>query len=84
MIFFLGGSATNLLKARLGAKLFKDFQVLGRIWTHPWCLELHYIKEKVEKNTQCDLFLGPTVAGGFFVLEQFFLIELKTVITGKK
>lgn len=51
MIFFLGASATNLLKAGLGAKLFKDFQVLGRIWTHPWCLELHYIKQKVEKNS---------------------------------
>lgn len=52
MIFFLGGSATNLLKARLGAKLFKDFQVLGRIWTHPWCLELHYSKQKVGKKTK--------------------------------
>lgn len=69
MIFFLGGSATNLLKARLGAKLFKDFQVLGRIWTHPWCLELHYSKQKVEKQNNviysCSswVFLG---SGQFF------------------
>uniref|UniRef100_A0A8D0DFY6 ATP-dependent helicase ATRX n=1 Tax=Sander lucioperca TaxID=283035 RepID=A0A8D0DFY6_SANLU len=26
---------------RIGANLFKDFQVLSRIWTHPWCL--HFI-----------------------------------------
>lgn len=47
-----GCSVNTLLKMRPGANLFKDFQVLGRIWTHPWCLELHYIreKEKREKN----------------------------------
>lgn len=38
---------STLLKMRPGANLFKDFQVLGRIWTHPWCLELHYSREKV-------------------------------------
>ncbi|KAK2881878.1 transcriptional regulator ATRX-like isoform X2 [Channa argus] len=31
---------------RTGANLFKDFQVLSRIWTHPWCLELNYIRKK--------------------------------------
>lgn len=47
-LFFKGGCSVNtLLKMRPGANLFKDFQVLGRIWTHPWCLELHYIREKV-------------------------------------
>lgn len=40
-------SVSTLLKMRPGANLFKDFQVLSRIWTHPWCLELHYIREKV-------------------------------------
>nr|XP_061801155.1 transcriptional regulator ATRX-like [Nerophis lumbriciformis] len=29
-------------KIKIGANLFKDFQVLGRIWSHPWCLELGY------------------------------------------
>ncbi|XP_040038973.2 transcriptional regulator ATRX [Gasterosteus aculeatus] len=41
------GSMTNPGKARTGANLFKDFQVLSRIWTHPWCLQLSYSsKEK--------------------------------------
>ncbi|XP_054482143.1 transcriptional regulator ATRX-like isoform X2 [Anoplopoma fimbria] len=41
------GSNANTAKMRTGANLFKDFQVLSRIWTHPWCLQLNYIsKEK--------------------------------------
>uniref|UniRef100_A0A3Q3BN95 DNA helicase n=1 Tax=Haplochromis burtoni TaxID=8153 RepID=A0A3Q3BN95_HAPBU len=34
------------------ANLFKDFQVLGRIWTHPWCLQLSYLSKlkKVERS----------------------------------
>uniref|UniRef100_A0A3Q4MWV7 DNA helicase n=1 Tax=Neolamprologus brichardi TaxID=32507 RepID=A0A3Q4MWV7_NEOBR len=37
---------------RPGANLFKDFQVLGRIWTHPWCLQLSYLSKlkKVERS----------------------------------
>ncbi|TKS83503.1 Transcriptional regulator ATRX [Collichthys lucidus] len=35
------GSVTNRVK--IGANLFKDFQVLSRIWTHPWCLQLSYM-----------------------------------------
>uniref|UniRef100_UPI00358FFE51 transcriptional regulator ATRX-like n=1 Tax=Myxine glutinosa TaxID=7769 RepID=UPI00358FFE51 len=34
-------------KSRAGTKIFTDFQMLSRIWTHPWCLQLDYIsKEK--------------------------------------
>ncbi|KAM8898572.1 transcriptional regulator ATRX-like isoform 2-T2 [Spinachia spinachia] len=41
------GSMANPARARNGANLFKDFQVLSRIWTHPWCLQLSYSsKEK--------------------------------------
>ncbi|XP_029304789.1 transcriptional regulator ATRX-like isoform X1 [Cottoperca gobio] len=40
------GSVTNRAKARVGANLFKDFQVLSRIWTHPWCLQLSYISRE--------------------------------------
>ncbi|XP_063272950.1 transcriptional regulator ATRX isoform X2 [Prinia subflava] len=29
-----------------GAKLFQDFQMLSRIWTHPWCLQLDYISKE--------------------------------------
>ncbi|XP_068572457.1 transcriptional regulator ATRX-like isoform X2 [Cebidichthys violaceus] len=43
------GSTINAAKVRTGANLFKDFQVLSRIWTHPWCLQLNHI-EKWEKN----------------------------------
>uniref|UniRef100_A0A7N6F925 DNA helicase n=1 Tax=Anabas testudineus TaxID=64144 RepID=A0A7N6F925_ANATE len=33
-------------KMRIGANLFKDFQVLSRIWTHPWCLQLSFIRKE--------------------------------------
>ncbi|XP_041807750.1 transcriptional regulator ATRX-like isoform X2 [Chelmon rostratus] len=42
------GSLTNRAEARTAANLFKDFQVLGRIWTHPWCLQLNYNRGKKE------------------------------------
>ncbi|XP_061103847.1 transcriptional regulator ATRX-like [Conger conger] len=47
-------------RGRSGSKLFHDFQVLSRIWTHPWCLQLDSIKkgnggyfneDDMEKNT---------------------------------
>uniref|UniRef100_A0A8C4IGJ4 DNA helicase n=1 Tax=Dicentrarchus labrax TaxID=13489 RepID=A0A8C4IGJ4_DICLA len=46
------GSMTDRAHVKTGANLFKDFQVLGRIWTHPWCLQLSQIsrENKVEKN----------------------------------
>ncbi|XP_035480151.2 transcriptional regulator ATRX-like isoform X2 [Scophthalmus maximus] len=38
---------TNGGQMKIGANLFKDFQALGRIWTHPWCLQLNVMsKEK--------------------------------------
>ncbi|XP_049895031.1 transcriptional regulator ATRX-like [Epinephelus moara] len=40
------GSVTNRQKGKTGANLFKDFQVLGKIWTHPWCLQLNYISKE--------------------------------------
>ncbi|XP_039621678.1 transcriptional regulator ATRX isoform X2 [Polypterus senegalus] len=33
-------------RGRAGAKLFQDFQMLSRIWTHPWCLQLDYISKE--------------------------------------
>ncbi|XP_076606647.1 transcriptional regulator ATRX-like [Chaetodon auriga] len=51
------GSLTNRAKARTAANLFKDFQVLSRIWTHPWCLQLSYNsrkKEYFEKKNQFE------------------------------
>ncbi|MEE6497099.1 hypothetical protein FKM82_002595 [Ascaphus truei] len=33
-------------KGKAGTKLFQDFQVLSRIWTHPWCLQLDYISKE--------------------------------------
>uniref|UniRef100_A0A8C4IIG3 DNA helicase n=1 Tax=Dicentrarchus labrax TaxID=13489 RepID=A0A8C4IIG3_DICLA len=51
------GSMTDRAHVKTGANLFKDFQVLGRIWTHPWCLQLSQIsrENKVEKNHECVL-----------------------------
>ncbi|KAL0994246.1 hypothetical protein UPYG_G00119790 [Umbra pygmaea] len=33
-------------RGRAGTSLFKDFQILSRIWTHPWCLQLNYISKE--------------------------------------
>ncbi|XP_056396816.1 transcriptional regulator ATRX isoform X1 [Hyla sarda] len=33
-------------RGKSGTKLFQDFQVLSRIWTHPWCLQLDYINKE--------------------------------------
>uniref|UniRef100_UPI00358EED88 transcriptional regulator ATRX-like n=1 Tax=Myxine glutinosa TaxID=7769 RepID=UPI00358EED88 len=33
-------------KSRAGTKLFTDYQMLSRIWTHPWCLQLDYISKE--------------------------------------
>lgn len=40
-----------------GANLFKDFQALGRIWTHPWCLQLKEQKNKEKKVQRIITFL---------------------------
>ena len=34
------------VKPGSGSSLFKDFQILGRVWTHPWCLHLNYISKE--------------------------------------
>uniref|UniRef100_UPI0037E772B1 transcriptional regulator ATRX-like n=1 Tax=Semicossyphus pulcher TaxID=241346 RepID=UPI0037E772B1 len=43
------GSMANTAKMKAGANLFKDFQVLSRIWTHPWCLQLSCISKGNKK-----------------------------------
>ncbi|XP_047440788.1 transcriptional regulator ATRX isoform X2 [Mugil cephalus] len=40
------GNATEGGRGRSGTKLFQDFQMLSRIWTHPWCLQLDYISKE--------------------------------------
>ncbi|XP_054453302.1 transcriptional regulator ATRX [Anoplopoma fimbria] len=40
------GNAVEGGRGRAGTKLFQDFQVLSRIWTHPWCLQLDYISKE--------------------------------------
>uniref|UniRef100_A0ACB8FW67 Uncharacterized protein n=1 Tax=Sphaerodactylus townsendi TaxID=933632 RepID=A0ACB8FW67_9SAUR len=45
--WYLGvGSSTEGGRGKAGAKLFQDFQMLSRIWTHPWCLQLDYISKE--------------------------------------
>lgn len=46
------GSALEGGKGRAGTKLFQDFQMLSRIWTHPWCLQLDYISKENKVNEQ--------------------------------
>ncbi|XP_061901833.1 transcriptional regulator ATRX isoform X1 [Entelurus aequoreus] len=40
------GKAPEGGRGRAGTKLFQDFQMLSRIWTHPWCLQLDYISKE--------------------------------------
>ncbi|XP_072251997.1 transcriptional regulator ATRX isoform X2 [Leuresthes tenuis] len=40
------GNASEGGRGRTGTKLFQDFQILSRIWTHPWCLQLDYISKE--------------------------------------
>uniref|UniRef100_A0A8C5HMB0 DNA helicase n=1 Tax=Gouania willdenowi TaxID=441366 RepID=A0A8C5HMB0_GOUWI len=40
------GNALEGGRGRSGTKLFQDFQMLSRIWTHPWCLQLDYISKE--------------------------------------
>uniref|UniRef100_A0A7N6B818 DNA helicase n=1 Tax=Anabas testudineus TaxID=64144 RepID=A0A7N6B818_ANATE len=40
------GNALEGGRGRAGTKLFQDFQILSRIWTHPWCLQLDYISKE--------------------------------------
>uniref|UniRef100_A0AAV2MIY6 DNA helicase n=2 Tax=Knipowitschia caucasica TaxID=637954 RepID=A0AAV2MIY6_KNICA len=40
------GNAVEGGRGRSGTKLFQDFQMLSRIWTHPWCLHLDYISKE--------------------------------------
>ncbi|XP_072294737.1 transcriptional regulator ATRX [Eucyclogobius newberryi] len=40
------GNAVEGGRGRTGTKLFQDFQMLSRIWTHPWCLQLDYISKE--------------------------------------
>ncbi|XP_055783857.1 transcriptional regulator ATRX-like isoform X2 [Salvelinus fontinalis] len=40
------GNAVEGGRGRAGTKLFQDFQMLSRIWTHPWCLQLDYISKE--------------------------------------
>uniref|UniRef100_A0A6Q2Z5E6 DNA helicase n=1 Tax=Esox lucius TaxID=8010 RepID=A0A6Q2Z5E6_ESOLU len=42
----LTGSVVEGGRGRAGTKLFQDFQMLSRIWTHPWCLQLDYISKE--------------------------------------
>ncbi|KAL4648835.1 transcriptional regulator ATRX [Arapaima gigas] len=40
------GASVEGGRSRAGTKLFQDFQMLSRIWTHPWCLQLDYISKE--------------------------------------
>lgn len=46
------GSAMEGGRGRAGTKLFQDFQMLSRIWTHPWCLQLDYISKENKVSEQ--------------------------------
>ncbi|XP_061658924.1 transcriptional regulator ATRX-like isoform X1 [Syngnathoides biaculeatus] len=64
------GSVIGTAKVKIGANLFKDFQALSRIWTHPWCLQLSYkakaqtLKGKKNHLVIPDMGSSPSVSGG--------------------
>uniref|UniRef100_A0A4W3JJD3 DNA helicase n=1 Tax=Callorhinchus milii TaxID=7868 RepID=A0A4W3JJD3_CALMI len=43
---FTGVGANSEGRGKTGTRLFQDFQMLSRIWTHPWCLQLDYISKE--------------------------------------
>uniref|UniRef100_A0A674AGT9 DNA helicase n=1 Tax=Salmo trutta TaxID=8032 RepID=A0A674AGT9_SALTR len=45
------GSVVEGARGKTGTSLFKDFQILSRIWTHPWCLQLNYISKENKVKT---------------------------------
>ncbi|XP_078268254.1 transcriptional regulator ATRX-like isoform X2 [Rhinoraja longicauda] len=40
------GNSNEGGRGKTGTRLFQDFQMLSRIWTHPWCLQLDYISKE--------------------------------------
>uniref|UniRef100_A0A8C9SN51 DNA helicase n=1 Tax=Scleropages formosus TaxID=113540 RepID=A0A8C9SN51_SCLFO len=46
--FSCGGTTVEWNK---GSKLFQDFQILSRIWTHPWCLHMTEIINGWDSNS---------------------------------
>ncbi|XP_051876726.1 transcriptional regulator ATRX isoform X2 [Pristis pectinata] len=40
------GTSNEGGRGKTGTRLFQDFQMLSRIWTHPWCLQLDYISKE--------------------------------------
>jgi len=42
----LSGIAGSDMTRTQGARLFKDYQALMRIWTHPWVLKLDEIRQE--------------------------------------
>ncbi|XP_008425774.1 transcriptional regulator ATRX-like [Poecilia reticulata] len=61
------GSAVRQKPLKTGANLFRDFQVLSRIWTHPWCLYLSDLgKESRKKN--------------FYKKNQLQMINVETIV----
>ncbi|KAG8448192.1 hypothetical protein GDO86_015328 [Hymenochirus boettgeri] len=42
----VGAGGEGGVRGKSGTKLFQDFQILSRIWTHPWCLQLDYISKE--------------------------------------
>ncbi|XP_043560921.1 transcriptional regulator ATRX isoform X1 [Chiloscyllium plagiosum] len=43
---FTGVGTNEGGRGKTGTRLFQDFQMLSRIWTHPWCLQLDYISKE--------------------------------------
>ncbi|XP_027886771.1 transcriptional regulator ATRX-like [Xiphophorus couchianus] len=61
------GSATGQKPLKTGANLFKDFQVLSRIWTHPWCLHLSDLGKESRRKT-------------FYKRNQLQMINVETIV----
>ncbi|XP_029956796.1 transcriptional regulator ATRX-like isoform X2 [Salarias fasciatus] len=45
----ISGLNSSALPKRTGTNLFKDFQALSRIWTHPWCVHMSRVDRANKK-----------------------------------
>uniref|UniRef100_A0A670YZX1 DNA helicase n=1 Tax=Pseudonaja textilis TaxID=8673 RepID=A0A670YZX1_PSETE len=67
-------------RGKAGAKLFQDFQMLSRIWTHPWCLQLDYISKENKV-----IYFSLSLAFHFLITDSIlFSISVKKKTKGKK
>uniref|UniRef100_A0A3P9C038 DNA helicase n=1 Tax=Maylandia zebra TaxID=106582 RepID=A0A3P9C038_9CICH len=85
---FTVGNAVEGSRGRAGTKLFQDFQMLSRIWTHPWCLQLDYISKEnrgfFDEDSMDDFIASETEESSMSLTSEDEKIKKKKQGKGKK